>query len=323
MAHRGARKLMDEMFAKIKNPDKNFIEQFQTTGFDSRVFELGLFSYFNSYGYILDEQFEQPDFIVSNGNMKVAVEATTSSPQEQDRFKNTIPHIEKRSLEEIQQHIDHELPIRLGSALFSKVQKRYWELPQCKDIPFVIAIQPFHEAGSLTYTSIGLFNYLFGIRANSTMTNEGKIILREEIVEEHRSGAKKIPSGFFFQPNVENISAVMFSNSLTVSKFTRMAYQKGYFQEGLRIKRLGFCYSEDEQFAPYEYDLHDPTAHLETWAESLVVFLNPNARNPLPKNFFKEISCAGKQNGEFFNSRYGFHPFTSATFTCVTSKCSD
>jgi len=316
IGHRGARKLMEEMFAEMPNPDKNFIEQFQTTGFDSRTFELGLFSYFNNYGYKLERQHEQPDFIVFDGKMKVAIEATTSSPPENLRFKNTIPHMEKLTLNEIQYRNDEELPIRLGTALFSKLNKKYWELPHCKDIPLVIAIQPFHEAGSLTYTSISVFNYLFGIRTNSTMTNEGEIIVRNEVVKEHRSGKKVIPSGFFSQPDVENISAVIFSNSLTVSKFTRMSYQKGYFREGLKIKRAGSYYPEDDQIfsAPtYEYYLDDSDAHVETWAESLVVFLNPNAKHPLPKDFFKDVSYAGFQDGEFVNVVCGFYPFTSAT----------
>lgn len=153
-AHSGAKKFIDESFFHLPNPDKNFIEQFQTSGFDSRVFELGLFSYFKNSGFEVDRTHEQPDFILSNGKINVAVEAVTSSPQSNVKFQNTIPFIEKRTLSEVQESIDNDFPIRIGSVLFSKLNKKYWELPQCKDMPLVIAVQPFHEAGSLTCTSI-------------------------------------------------------------------------------------------------------------------------------------------------------------------------
>lgn len=323
VGHRGARKLMDEMFGLLPNPDKNYIEQFQTTGFDSRVFELALFSYFQNSGYLVERSFEQPDFIVANGKTRVAIEAVTSSPQADVRFKNTIPYMEKLSFDEIQGRIDNDFPIRIGSALFSKLNKRYWELPQCKDIPLVLAIQPFHEAGSLTYTSIGLFSYLFGIRTSSSATDSGDLIFRNERVKTHQVGEKVIPSNFFSQPLSENISAVMFSNSFTVSKFTRMAYQMGYFQDGLKIQREGFYYPENDQVLippMYRYFLDEPNAHQETWAESLVIFLNPNARIPLARDFFDEISCAGFASDGYFHDLKGFHPLTSSTVVQVDKK---
>jgi len=317
IGHLGAKKLMDEMFAQLPNPDRNFSEQFQTTGFDSRVFELALFSYFKNSGYRVERVHEQPDFIVGNGYIKVAVEAVTSSPQANVRFQNTIPYMEKLSLDEVQQRIDNDFPVRIGSALFSKLNKRYWELPHCKDIPLVLAVQPFHEAGSLTYTSIGLFSYLFGERTTTSARNNGDLVFRNEQIKTHRVGNKEIPSNFFSQPLTENISAVIYSNSLTVSKFTRMAYQKGYFRDGLKIRRNGFDYPDNDYVLmppQYSYILGEPEAHIETWAESLVVFLNPSARNPLPRDFFSDVSCAGYEDGKYFHDLKGFHPLISQTF---------
>jgi hemoglobin-like flavoprotein len=40
-----ARRLMDEMFAKFPDVDKNFIQEFQTDGFSPRVLELAVFAY--------------------------------------------------------------------------------------------------------------------------------------------------------------------------------------------------------------------------------------------------------------------------------------
>lgn len=38
--HVGARALMNSLFAEFKDSDGNFVEQFQTTAFDARFFEL-------------------------------------------------------------------------------------------------------------------------------------------------------------------------------------------------------------------------------------------------------------------------------------------
>lgn len=59
--------------------DGNFVEQFQTHGFDARVFELYLQAYFETLdGHV--ERPARPDFLVTCGGVTVAVEATTSNP---------------------------------------------------------------------------------------------------------------------------------------------------------------------------------------------------------------------------------------------------
>jgi len=52
----------------------------------------------------------------------------------------------------------------LGSPLFSKLQKKYWELEHCRDMPFVVAIEAFHDDESLAMTDSALAGYLFGLQ---------------------------------------------------------------------------------------------------------------------------------------------------------------
>jgi hypothetical protein len=40
--------------------------------------------------------------------------------------------------------VAHEIPIKIGSALYSRLRKRYWELPVVQGRPFVIAVEAFH-----------------------------------------------------------------------------------------------------------------------------------------------------------------------------------
>ncbi|MEI2282441.1 hypothetical protein [Paenibacillus polysaccharolyticus] len=69
------RVMMNKAFEFFNDVDGNFIEQFQTTGFDARVFELYLSSYFLEAGYSINRNHDRPDFIIERDGLKVAIEA--------------------------------------------------------------------------------------------------------------------------------------------------------------------------------------------------------------------------------------------------------
>lgn len=48
------------------------------------------------------------------------------------------------------------------------------------------------------------------------------LVIKPEKIAEHRWVSKTLPSGFFSQPDAENISAVLYNNSATISKLARM-----------------------------------------------------------------------------------------------------
>jgi hypothetical protein len=60
---------------------------------------------------------------------------------------------------ELLEYAREELPLRFGSALYSKIKKEYWTKPHCADLPFVIAIQAFHDQGSLHFSDTALVEY--------------------------------------------------------------------------------------------------------------------------------------------------------------------
>ncbi len=71
-------------------------------------------------------------------------------------------------------------------------------------------------------------DYLFGLRATWHKDQDGKLHIKENAIREHRWGNKAIASGFFNQPDAEHVSAVLFSNSATLSKFNRMGKLAGF-----------------------------------------------------------------------------------------------
>jgi hypothetical protein len=64
-----ARWMLDDVYQNFVDPDGNFLEQFQTTAFDARFFELYLHAYFSRSGFTVDRKHDRPDFIVTKGNL--------------------------------------------------------------------------------------------------------------------------------------------------------------------------------------------------------------------------------------------------------------
>src|ERR1700761_1978043 len=59
-----ARQLISEIMPHYEDVDGNFVEQFQTTGFDARLWELYLHSYLVEEQLFLSREFDRPDFLV-------------------------------------------------------------------------------------------------------------------------------------------------------------------------------------------------------------------------------------------------------------------
>lgn len=320
-----ARIIADIMFHNFPNPDLNFIEQFQTTGFDSRIFELYLFSYFYNGGYRVTRDHEQPDFIISNDRgLKVAIEATTVNPTSSIPPSLSGADYAKLSENESQKRLNDELPIRFGSPLFSKLNKRYWDLPQCKNIPIVFAIEAFFEEGSLYFSDSALGQYLYGLKHFPDWTEDGKLIVKTSEIKEHALGTKIIPSNFFKQPNAEHISAVIFSNSGTFAKFQRMGYIASYHRGNLVYIRKGVCYNfrpEATEPLEFSYNLDDPLI-IENWGQGLMVFHNPKALYPIPRGYFKDAGESYLKDGQVKTDLPSFYPYMSMTL-CTSFNLED
>jgi hypothetical protein len=167
------------------------------------------------------------DFILAREGRTACVEATIASPPTNDGTRGYAHDAPTSTPQELEQYLEQEMAIRLGSPLFSKLQKKYWTLPQSQGKPLIFAVQNFHP-GALHFAEAILTKYLFGLASYWYHDPEGKLITTHAPIDKHRSGVKEIPSGFFSQPNAENVSAVLYCNSRTIPKFNRMGMQGAY-----------------------------------------------------------------------------------------------
>lgn len=309
-----ARAIINEMMAHFVDIDGNFVEQFQSTGFDSRLWELYLNTYLVEEQLFMDREYNAPDFMVTKYGETVAIEAVIVGRKRENpvRYFKSAPQL--LDAEQIRELHRNEMPIRFGSPLYAKLQKEYWKLPHVAGKPLVFAIADFHDDQSMLWSSTALINYLYGVHHDFHYNENNQLVISPLQIDTHRVGGKEIPSGFFFQPNTENISAILFSASGTISKFNRMGRQAGFLHPDVTMIRMGTCHD------------HDPNACLpkmfryvvdencdETWAEGLSMFHNPNATHPVPKHLLPSIAHHEFKDGQIVSQLPDFHPYASTT----------
>lgn len=313
------RKVLNRTYADFVDVDGNFVEQFQTAGFDSRTWELYLFAYLRDVGFEVERPVEGVDFIATRNGVTVAVEATTANPSA-DPSRDAGWEAEPSNAELLQE-VQHAIPIRLGSALFSKFQRRYWERPDVKGLPLILAIESFAGAESLHFSSTGLVSYLYGVWHDGHHDSEGTLVITPREVSTHVLGEKTIPSGFFFQDDAEHISAIAFSNAGTVSKFNRIGYQEGLCAAGLVMTRNGYRLSLDPNAAEptwFEYRVGD---RQESWGEGLTIVHNPRALIPVEESLLPNAAHLRlRDDKQIVITCSEFHPFMSRTYTEVLRR---
>lgn len=320
----GGRALMELIFSNYIDEDKNFIKDFQSKGFSSRVWELSLFAYLSEANLDLKPTGGAVDYIVSDGDLVVAIEAVTSQPPGQvvrtdnaPEFKDVIPDdMDSASAEFVHQ---------FGKALRKKWQKtnaagqRYWELDGVKKLPFVIAVQAFHSGSSLIHGFGVAAEYLYGQAAVPAFDEEGRLTISSEKIDEHLWNGKSIPSGIFNDPEWADVSAVIFANGATAPQFNRIGVQEGLGDPRTMVLRSGTCANHDPNSIepkPFIYQVGAEGAPNEDFAQSIHLMHNPNARNPLAHGFFPGASEHNRlqENGQIQSTlRAEFVPFSSLT----------
>lgn len=325
--NRSTRAMMNEAFARFADRDGNFVEQFQTTGFDNRTFELYVSELLHSEGFAIVGDGPHPDFSVEKNGVRIHIECTTANRTDTggSRLVPYEPTNDKDlSIQDIKDRSENDIPVRIGGALRNKLlhrvdkkrdPKAYWELPHVAGQPFVIAVESFHEHGALGFGGAATAFYLYGIRQSPSWDDSGKLVIEQQRVARHVSGGKDIPSGFFNLEGTEHVSAVLWTNAGTVPKFTRVALAGVYPDENMTVLRFGTMNDPDpnaHQPLPFAYIVGDPGTPEETWGQEAMLIHNPNALHPVPAGLFETVTETALENGRPVDTiKSGFLPYMS------------
>ena len=309
-----ARGIIEPMMNWHEDLDGNFIEQFQTTGFDARLWELYLFAVFVEAGFRIEGVDAVPDFLCGGPSGEFAVEATTVNPTQDDRGR-AVPPPAVNTKEELQRYLKEYMPIKYASTLTAKLKRRYWENPRVAGKALVLAIMDFSSPVSMVQTTSSLPLYLYGYDHDWKLDKKHLHIIARK-VKEHRWGKKKIPSGFFGLPDAENISAVLFNNSGTISKFNRMGVIAGFGSNNIRLFREGTAYNHDANAAEPHWFRVEVTGgkYMETWVEGMDVYHNPYALVPFPDSLLPNAAHHHlMMDGKISSDIPEWHPIASMT----------
>ena len=325
VAHSPAKAAVREAIAQFDDVDGNFLEQFQSGGFNTRLWELYLNTYLLDAYFTLDRTHARPDFVATKAPHVVSIEATTCNPT-QGLAPLGNPPRSKSLREQVDERAANYLPMKLGSSLYAKYCEEYWTLEHVAGRPFLLALMDYHELSAerftLAETSVGLSSYLYGLQQHWYQDETGNLVIESKPVDRHRYGEKEIPSGFFALPKAEHISGVIYSNSATITKFNRMGYLAGHAADQLEMTRIGVCMDPDPNAAdPREfcYEVGDPNFP-ESWGQGLDVFHNPNALHAVDPALFPD-SASHRFDGDQPRSKIpNFHPLVSATIIRVASE---
>jgi len=315
-----AKNIIENICSLIDDQDGNFIKDFQSTGFDARLWEIYLFIFLleNQFQFIKDQN--RPDFHVKKKEYDFFIEASLSAEKIDEKYSEEFikESIEKMDLD-VQKDITDYYTIRLGSVLFSKLNKKYWELDWVKDKPLVFAITPSHNYLAKFLPDAKLMEYLYGRKIITKQTEKGLEHIKTEIVKEHTNDDKIISSNFFSHPNTENVSAIIFSNNCDLHKFNRMGYEHKLSKKELIVFRIGSKYDDSKPNAPakdFTYQVKKGKS-IEDWNESLTIYHNPNAKFLLDRNTFQNVRQIWmNDDGEFYGimmKNYVFHSITTST----------
>jgi hypothetical protein len=311
-----AREIISAMMRWHEDIDGNYVEQFQSAAFDARLMELYVFALLVENGFAVRHEGAAPDYLANDGHADLAIEVTTVNPT-LDAKGQRVPPPPVETEEQIAAYLKQWMPIKFGGPLTAKLRKRYWDLPHVAGKPLLFAIQDFHAPQSMTRARTGLGIYLYGFDHEWHHDDQGRLVIEPRQITEHRLGEKVIPSGFFNQPQSENVSAVLFNNSATLSKFNRMGFIAGFGSRRVHMIRKGFALNPDPNAATPDPFIHAvDKEYRETWSEGLDVFHNPRALHPLdPRHFPTAQHHTLQPDGQVNTLRLtdDFHPLASIT----------
>lgn len=302
-----ARGLIAAMMRYHDDVDGNFVQQFQTTGFDSRLWELYLFAVLVEQGYARDSTLHVPDFVAGCLKGEIGIEAVTANPPQ---GRTVEP---PRTPEEITDFLQNQIPFKLAKGLTRKLRRDppYWSERGMAGIPFVIAVQDFHAPGTMRMIVPAATEYVFGFRHSR---KDG--VLQIERITEHRVGSSSEKSGFFSSPGAENVSAVIVNPQGTLMKFNRMGLLAGFGSPRVRMTRSGVLRREGRPDGPEprKFSQEVTSGSTETWIEGMVVFHNPNALVPLDPDLLDGANHEFVEpDGRILSLVPEFHPYFSQT----------
>lgn len=281
------RKIIEHWAEDFTDLDGNFRRDFQKS-FRPQMWELYLHALFKKANFKRNMDYPAPDYIIESP-FEFYVEAATANfrqdgPGEADRTYEQFDELTKPAymFDDYEKFLNESIS-RLSKKVNDKNQayNKYLHNKSIRsDLPYVIAIGAHDQLESGREFIYPMFALLYGYYHEP---KENNYTLKNKI----QVGSKEIDVNLFSQKRYENISAILYSCTVTIGKLTALAISQG-MQSVQSVCSFHEILDGDDHF---KYTLKEVTVNNpEKLEEGVFIFHNPNAKNPLDENAFSNLA---------------------------------
>lgn len=313
----GAKEIISGWGRDFHDKDKKAKIEFQTT-FHSTFWELYLHAALKELGFATCTLHNRPDFIIKQPS-ELYIEAVVSEVRKDGKPEalRTIEDIERNlypiaTREEFAELIDEAI-VRHSSAFFSKVKKYRgfehkgktikgyvecdWVAP---DTPYIVAISSYDQISygrEFTYSMNALLYGQYFDPLTRQYTSKSSV---------KKPGTDAdIKLGLFTDSSYHEVSAVVFSSTLTLGKLASLYKSNNTsFDSILNVRHV----PDEPRFRLHEVTSDNP----ETLLDGLYVFHNPYASNPLDMELFSRLAQFSSDAQGFY--QLGNHPLIASRY---------
>ena len=281
-----AKKIVEEWVAGFVDRDQKIIKEFQTT-FHSSFWEFYLHAVFKELGWVVDYKNNRPDFIVTSPE-EIYVEAVVSEikkggiPESERTPEQPLEMLSPISTREEFSMIIDEAIVRHSNSILSKhkkytgyktskkTHKGYKDCDWIKeDKPYVIALASYDQISygrEYIYSMMALLYNFYYCPETEAYYKLGSI---------KKPGTDSdIKLGLFTDNSLEDVSAIIFCNTLTLGKLSSLSKSRG--------SDVSYVINVRHDMDPPHYKIHEVNEYApEHLLDGLYVFHNPYAKNKI------------------------------------------
>lgn len=299
LAYTGEQEVLKDWIKGFIDRDNKIVKEFQEN-FHSSFWEFYLFAVFKEAGFEVDFTKNRPDFIIKTP-LKLYIEAVVANIK-LDGIKE-----EERTLDDILSmlqpvHLDEKFNDKLSESVtryFNSIQYKYkkyngyYEKSKYKkgyiddddfdkDTPYIIALSGYEQINYGNNFYYAMFALLYGLFYDNLNDKYEK---KEYILKPGTDS--KLEIGLFLNDQMKELSAIIFSSTVTLGKLTSLAISQD--KSPLKTNAV-LCIRHDIEppyFKPQLVSQDNP----EYLSDGLFIFHNPFAKNKLPNDSFKNTNA--------------------------------
>jgi len=285
----GERKILLDWTDGFIDRDNKIVSEFQTT-FHSSFWEFYLYRFFIDSSFQIDFNHNRPDFMITSP-VEINVEAVVSNikqdgrPESTRNFDDIFEIVENPFIKENYTELLNDSIVRNSNAILYKSNKYIASYSKChwinQNTPFIIALSSYDNVNYGREYYYPLLALLYGLYFNS---NTRKLEVISEVTKPGTSSP--IPVGLFTDSQMEHISAILFSCTVTFGKLTSLSISQNNSE--LQMNKV---INIRNDYEPPFYKIQEVSdQNPEELSDGLFIFHNPYAKNKLSKDIFKNTN---------------------------------